>query len=178
MAQPIQAFTSLASLTDVQLNDKDFGDPSFLKIVSIKEKEALKLSTFYQFPIAPQDFKGISTEFSRKHPGEDIRANSGAQIRAIQAGVVEEVSYEAGGYGHFVIIAHENGIKSLYAHMIRAKVKKGDVVTLDTIIGFVGSTGRSTGPHIHFEVRTGDAFMNPTYVLPKTAPLAVIAMAK
>ena len=174
MVQPIQAYTSLSSLADVQLNDKDFGDPSLLKIVSLKDRESLKLSTFYQFPVSPEDFKGISTEFSRKHPGEDIRANLGAQVRAIQAGVVEDVSYEAGGYGNYVIIAHENGIKSLYAHMIRAKVKKGDVITSDTIIGFVGSTGRSTGPHIHFEVRAGDAFMNPVYMLPKTSALALV----
>lgn len=178
MVQPIQAYTSLSSLADIQLQDKDFGDPSLLKIVSTKEQATLKLSTFYQFPVSPENFKGISTEFSRKHPGEDIRAKLGTQIRAIQAGIVEDVAYEAGGYGRYVVIAHENGIKSLYAHMNRTKVQKGDVITLDTIIGFVGSTGRSTGPHIHFEIRAGDAYMNPMAVLPKTSALAVIASSK
>lgn len=174
MAQPIQAYTSLSSLTEVQLQDKDFGDPSLLKIVSTNEQATLQLSIFYQFPVAPEDYKGISTGFSRRHPGEDIRAKLGAQIRAIQTGVVEEASYEVGGYGHYVIVAHENGIKSLYAHMTRSKVKKGDVITLDTIIGFVGSTGRSTGPHIHFEIRAGDAYMKPASVLPKTSALALM----
>lgn len=174
MVQPIQAYTSLSSLADVQLQDKDFGDSSLLKIVSTKEQATLKLSTFYQFPVAPEDYKGISTEFSRRHPGEDIRAIFGAQIRAIQSGVVEEVSYESGGYGHYVIITHENGVRSLYAHMRRSLVKKGDVITLDTILGFVGSTGRSTGPHIHFEVRAGEAYMNPAYLLPKTSALALV----
>ncbi len=174
MVQPIQAYTSLSSLADVQLQDKDFGDPALLKIVSTQDKDALKLSTFYQFPIAPEDYKGISTGFSRKHPGEDIRAKFGAQIRAIQTGVVEEVAYERGGYGHYVVVTHDNGMKSLYAHMTRSKVQKGDVITLDTIIGFVGSTGRSTGPHIHFEIRAGEAYMNPAYILPKTSALASV----
>lgn len=170
----VHAYASPETLTHLPSVHSDLADPLTWTLTFAQNEDALmNLSDFYQFPVAPEDFKGISTGFSRKHPGEDIRANYGAQVRAIQAGVVETVGYEIGGYGNYVVIMHDNGVRTLYAHLRRVNVEVGESVLLETIIGFVGSTGRSTGPHIHFEIRADGAYVNPARILPKTQALAL-----
>jgi len=170
---PAHAYTSPETLTHLPSVHSDLADPLTWTLTFAQNEDVLNLSDFYQFPVAPEDFKGISTGFSKKHPGEDIRAHYGAQVRAIQAGVVETVGYEIGGYGNYVVIMHENGVRTLYAHLRRANVEVGDSVLLETIIGFVGSTGRSTGPHIHFEIRADGAYVSPARILPKTQAFAL-----
>lgn len=90
------------------------------------------------------------------HTGIDIPANSGTQIHSAQGGVVTyvETNRYATSYGYYVIVSHGNGKSTLYAHMkSKAIVKEGQTVTKGQVIGYVGSTGRSTGPHLHFEYR-------------------------
>ena len=89
----------------------------------------------------------LSTKFSNYHPGIDIAIGLSMPIHPINPGVVEDIVYSSFGYGNHVIISHENGFKSLYAHMGRINVKKGDKVTSDNIIGEVGLTGQTSGPH-------------------------------
>jgi murein DD-endopeptidase MepM/ murein hydrolase activator NlpD len=89
---------------------------------------------------------------ARGHPGIDFNGNTGDPIRAAEAGKVVAAGW-IDGYGNAVIIDHGNTLGTLYAHQSLLAVKEGDVVRRGSVIGFVGSTGYSTGPHLHFEVR-------------------------
>ncbi|WP_037545269.1 peptidoglycan DD-metalloendopeptidase family protein [Stappia stellulata] len=95
------------------------------------------------------------------HTGTDFKAPRGASIRAPGPGTVV-FSGRNGGYGKSVEIEHPSGVVTRFAHMSRILVKKGQTVTAREPIGRVGSTGRSTGPHLHYEVRMDDRPMNPT----------------
>lgn len=144
------------------------------------EVSAFKLSTFYQFPVASKGYKGLSQKFTSFHQGYDIRATLGSEIHPVSSGTVMNVEFEKGGYGRYVIIEHENGIQTLYAHMSKTTMKVGDKVDTSDVIGYVGLTGHSTGPHVHFEVRVGDKRVNPAFILPEIAAEggSVIAFAK
>ena len=87
---------------------------------------------------------------------------------AIAAGEVIYAGDGLRGYGNVIILRHDRKISSLYAHNSELKVKQGDQVTQGTLIALLGSTGHSTGPHVHFEIRDGDAAVNPRTVLPKS----------
>lgn len=94
------------------------------------------------------------------HTGMDIGAKSGSDIIAAAGGTVIMAQYY-GGYGNCVIIDHGGGVSTLYAHMSSIGVKNGQTVTAGQSIGKVGSTGNSTGPHLHFEVRINGNTQNP-----------------
>jgi len=94
------------------------------------------------------------------HEGIDIPAPRGTPIRAAAAGVVLEArSFR--GYGRTVIIDHGNGLRTLYAHCSRLSVRRGDLVESGQTIAYVGSTGRSNAPHLHFAVMHRGAYRNP-----------------
>ena len=94
------------------------------------------------------------------HSGIDIAAPRGTPIMAAADGIVE-LAGRKGGYGNCVIIDHGNGLKTLYAHMSRIHVRAGDAVGRADLIGEVGSTGRSVGPHCHFEIHENGEKVNP-----------------
>lgn len=94
------------------------------------------------------------------HEGIDFRAQSGDHIYATAAGVVTK-AFRNGSYGNFVEIDHKNGYKSTFAHMKKFKVAVGDKVKRGQLIGLVGNTGRSTGPHLHYEVLYKGKPINP-----------------
>jgi len=96
----------------------------------------------------------------RHHNGIDIAVSEGAQIKAAAPGTVVFSGFSA-GYGNTVIIEHKNGLSTLYAHNSSNLVKPGDVVDKNSIIALSGSTGRSTGPHLHFEVRKDGTPIDP-----------------
>ena len=97
---------------------------------------------------------------SSTHTGLDISAPSGTGIRAISAGTVIYAGYR-GSYGNLIIIDHGNGVQSYYAHCSALYVGAGQLVNASTTIGAVGSTGNSTGPHLHLEIRLNGAPVNP-----------------
>jgi len=103
---------------------------------------------------------------NRMHTGIDIYAPQGTPIKAADAGIVTYSDWY-GGYGRTIIIDHGRGLSTLYAHLSRQTVKKGDRVNKGQTIGNVGSTGYSTGPHLHFEVRRNGAPVDPQTFLPK-----------
>lgn len=105
-------------------------------------------------------------DFGASHLGIDIAAGMGATLYAADGGVVVYAGAIAGGYGNMVMIDHGNGYQTLYAHMSQINVRCGASVSQGTIIGYAGSTGNSTGAHLHFEVRYGGGFVNPWTVLP------------
>jgi murein DD-endopeptidase MepM/ murein hydrolase activator NlpD len=98
------------------------------------------------------------------HTGVDFRAEHGTQILATAPGKVVTAEYN-GGYGNMVEIEHTNGISTRYAHMSAILVSPGQTVTTGTVVGRVGTTGRSTGPHLHYETRVNEEPMDPTRFL-------------
>jgi len=100
------------------------------------------------------------------HLGIDIAAATGAPVYAADNGLVVYAGSIGGGYGNMVMIDHGNGYHTLYAHLSSIAVVCGQSTYQGNIIGYAGSTGNSTGPHLHFEVRYQGGFINPWYVLP------------
>jgi murein DD-endopeptidase MepM/ murein hydrolase activator NlpD len=105
-------------------------------------------------------------DFGPSHLGIDIAAGMGAAIYAADSGVVVYAGAISGGYGNMVMIDHGNGYQTLYAHLSQINVRCGQSVGQGQLIAYAGSTGNSTGPHLHFEVRYGGGFINPWTVLP------------
>ena len=97
----------------------------------------------------------------RFHAGEDIGAPSGTPILAADSGVATVIPDNGNGYGNYIMINHGGGRVTLYAHMSAFAISGGATVTQGQVIGYVGSTGNSTGPHLHFEVRVNGATTDP-----------------
>lgn len=101
------------------------------------------------------------------HTGMDLAVPTGTPIRAALPGTVTVSKYNAGGYGYYVMIDHGNGLATLYGHCSKLLAKVGQTLEAGDIIALSGSTGRSTGPHLHFEVRVNGERTNPRAYLPK-----------
>jgi murein DD-endopeptidase MepM/ murein hydrolase activator NlpD len=107
----------------------------------------------------------VTTQYRGGHPGMDLAISLGTPLYAVGDGYVESVGSTIWAYGNVVYVNHGGGIVSLYAHMSRVDVKPGQQVNKDTIIGAVGSTGHSSGPHVHLEMHKDGAAFNPASVL-------------
>ena len=94
------------------------------------------------------------------HPALDLKAKVGTPIYAPANGVVV-YAQNKGAYGNFILIAHSYGFKTAYGHLSKFAVESGDFVKKGDLIGYVGNTGRSTGSHLHYEVRYLDKWINP-----------------
>ncbi|MEJ7583306.1 MAG: M23 family metallopeptidase [Acidimicrobiales bacterium] len=99
--------------------------------------------------------------YTRLHAGVDLSAGSGTPIRAAADGVVV-VAGDRGGYGTCTVIDHGSGLATVYAHQSSVAVQAGQLVKLGDVIGRVGTTGLSTGPHLHFETRLRGVPVSPT----------------
>lgn len=106
----------------------------------------------------------LARPFSDDHPGIDIAAPYGTPVVATAAGKVVVVR-EDPTYGNLVVIKHESGYRTRYGHMLKAVVRVGDHVKRGQIIGFVGSSGISTGPHLHYEIWEKNHQVNPLFFL-------------
>lgn len=102
------------------------------------------------------------------HRGLDISTEKGQPVYATAAGMVESASY-SGEYGNRVVVNHEFGLTTRYGHLSRFAVRPGDSVQRGDVIGYVGSTGRATGPHLHYEVLVNDRLINPLQLLTQRA---------
>ena len=98
---------------------------------------------------------------SSSHKGIDIGAPNGTPIKAAADGTVTFAGSTSGGYGNLVVISHGNGIETYYGHCSKVYVTKGQTVSAGEVIAAVGSTGFSTGNHLHFEIRKNDSQVNP-----------------
>lgn len=157
-------FSSLA----VETESEELGENTeiFAKLYVDNSEGKVKksISTQKMSPIAADQLTGVSSRFTRFHPGIDYRAKVGTPIHAILPGTVNEVSFERGGYGRYVILVHHvdgKTIFSLYAHLRKTHVSAGDAVDVGDVIGEVGMTGRTTGPHLHFELHDSSRAMDP-----------------
>ncbi len=124
--------------------------------ISLSTEERIK------FPLPERD---MSQGFWLLHAGLDFRAPIGTPINPIMGGVVKETEMGRFGYGNKIVISHDGGYESLYAHLSKINVTAGEHVTTDTVIGETGNTGRSTGPHLHLEITENGRPINPLLIL-------------
>jgi murein DD-endopeptidase MepM/ murein hydrolase activator NlpD len=115
-----------------------------------------------EFGFRRNPFGGRSYEF---HAGMDIDGERGDSVMAPANGTIIKAGWQ-GGYGNMIEIEHGNGLTTRYGHLSKVEVQVGDPVTRGQLIGLVGSTGRSTGPHLHYELRLNDKSINPRLLLP------------
>jgi murein DD-endopeptidase MepM/ murein hydrolase activator NlpD len=115
-----------------------------------------------QFGSRPDPFESGS----EMHRGLDIVAKKGTPVHAPAAGIVRFARRDA-DYGNLIVIDHGNGLTTRYAHLNNFAVREGQAVTKRQLIGYVGMTGRTTGPHLHYEVRLNEMPMNPRSYLPR-----------
>jgi hypothetical protein len=106
-------------------------------------------------------FGKLWSVFKKTHNGLDVDIKTGDSIHTIFDGKVRYAQYNKGGFGNLVIVRHKNGLESYYAHFSKLLVKPGQDVKSGDVIGLGGSTGRSKGPHLHFEVRYHDLAIDP-----------------
>ncbi|MEI7896400.1 MAG: peptidoglycan DD-metalloendopeptidase family protein [bacterium] len=130
---------------------------------SIRDTVVMLTSTERPFtmPIYGKLFRG----FTYSHKGLDIKLNKGDTVRAAFDGVVRYAKYNRGGFGNLVIIRHYNGLETYYGHLSKIHVRVNEQVKSGVFIAQGGSTGRSRGPHLHFEVRYRDIPLDPLRML-------------
>ncbi|WP_446008100.1 peptidoglycan DD-metalloendopeptidase family protein [Candidatus Electrothrix sp.] len=129
------------------------------------------LKTIKKMPLGYPMRGKVTSNFGRRsdpfnnrpafHAGIDLKGTIGQKIKATADGVIETSSYERNGFGHYVIVRHGNGYETLFGHMSKRLVKQGERVQRGQVIGLMGNTGRSTGPHLHYEVRYKGKSINP-----------------
>lgn len=131
--------------------------------LSGNETEEIMSSGEFAWPVPAS--KRVSSPFGsrwgRHHDGIDIAAREGASIVAASDGVVVYSGSQIGGYGNITVLAHRDGFFTVYAHAQKNYTKKGERVHRGQVIAKVGQTGRSTGPHLHFEIRHDSKPINP-----------------
>lgn len=130
-----------------------------------EQKEEIIAASFSKPLVLPHP-GFLSTRFSSWHPGVDIAAGLGMPIHPITDGVIIEVGRDLFGLGNFVEILHENGFKSKYAHMGKIFVKAGGKVSSSNILGEIGLTGHTSGPHTHLEITHNGNYVDPLTLLP------------
>ncbi len=136
-----------------------------------KEKSALLEAIPAIQPVRNENLRSVASGFGYRsdpftkvrkfHAGMDFSAKVGAPIFATGDGVVTRADNTASGYGNHIVVKHGFGYETLYAHLSKYNIKKGQKVKRGDIIGFVGSTGRSEGPHLHYEVHKNGEVVNP-----------------
>jgi murein DD-endopeptidase MepM/ murein hydrolase activator NlpD len=155
-------------------NRVNYQQKSFDKITQlIDRKEDLLAAIPAIQPVSNKQLERVASGFGyridpvykipKMHAGLDFTANTGTPIYATADGTVKESNFNTGGYGNHVVINHGFGYETLYAHMVRIKAKRGQSVKRGEVIGWVGNTGKSTGPHLHYEVHKNGSPLDPVY---------------
>lgn len=116
-------------------------------------------------PSSKKISSGYGSRWGRAHEGIDIPARHGSHIVAAKEGVVVYSGNQLGGYGNITVISHDGGVFTVYAHAQKNYTRKGQKVHRGQVIATVGTTGRSTGPHLHFEIRHNSKALNPKQYL-------------
>ena len=152
------------------INNDEFG---FIPDVRLSGTERLFFTDSSM--TTPMDEGIISSNFGMRespfsgdqkfHKGVDIAAPLGTEVFASKGGIVAVAEYNHFVYGNYVIIQHDNNTQSLYAHLNEINVATDDICLKRQIIGTVGTTGMSTGPHLHFEIRIGSKVENPALII-------------
>ncbi len=167
------AYSLSVTLTSIG-NRMTFQEKSYADIENmIKDKEKLLACTPAIQPVSNKDLTRVASGFGNRidpvyktikfHAGLDFSSPQGSPIYATADGRVKTSGNLGNGYGNHVVINHGYGYETLYGHMVRTKVKSGDMIKRGEVIGWVGSTGKSTGPHLHYEVHKGGRPIDPIY---------------
>jgi murein DD-endopeptidase MepM/ murein hydrolase activator NlpD len=169
--------TELANSMTNQLNNLSlrlaFQSKSYMDIENmVKNKEKLLLAIPAIQPVSNKDLTKIASGFGmrvhpilkiyRPHNGLDFTAPSGSPIYATADGKVDKAEFN-GGFGNHIVIKHGYGFETLYGHMVKMKARAGESVKRGDVIGYVGSTGLSSGPHCHYEVHRNSVPIDPIY---------------
>lgn len=139
----------------------------------VENKEKLLAHTPAIQPVSNKDLTRVASGFgyridpiyktTKMHAGIDFTAPQGTPIYATAEGTVSISGNTGNGYGNHVVINHGYGYETLYGHMVRVKARSGQVVKRGEVVGWVGSTGKSTGPHLHYEVHKNGSKIDPIY---------------
>jgi len=160
----VTAFEYYSSWDSKKINIYDFNPKEFKDTVQIKLFDPF-FGTDWKMPL---DETRITSEFGfrryRWHHGTDLKLNVGDPVYSSFDGIVRIRSYDRTGYGYYVVVRHKNGLETLYGHLSKFRVEIGQEVKAGELIGLGGNTGRSTGPHLHFEIRYQGLSINPTEV--------------
>lgn len=132
-----------------------------VELVGTKEPPPSMGTGSFIMPTSGTLTSSYGRRWGRNHNGIDVGAKTGTPIYATDNGIIVESEYQSNGYGNIIKIDHQNGFVSYYAHCSRLYAKVGDVVARGDLVATVGNTGRSTGPHLHFEIRYNDVPQNP-----------------
>lgn len=127
--------------------------------IGTKQKNVLECGLFY--PLKGTLSSPFGSRWGRMHEGIDLAVPEGTPVKAAEGGTVSYVSENAGGYGKFIRIDHGYGIETAYAHLSDIQVTDGQIVSRGAIIALSGNTGRSTGPHLHFEITENGTPIDP-----------------
>jgi murein DD-endopeptidase MepM/ murein hydrolase activator NlpD len=134
----------------------------------VVKRDTVELTVPSRFPLDSKGFvtRGVGSgqEYGVAHPGLDIAVPSATQVRAAGGGLVVEVS-ETPEYGKMIRLSHPEKYETLYGHLSQTLVKQGDKVALGAVIALSGNTGRSTAPHLHFEVRKDGQAVDPMQLI-------------
>ncbi len=147
---------------------------SFDEVIALAKEKDKMLSCIPAIqPVSNEDLNQISSGFgmridpiyktARMHWGLDFTADEGTNVYSTGNGIVKDLEQNAWGYGNCVLIDHGFGYVSRYAHLSAFKVKKGDKITRGQLIGLVGSTGKSTAPHLHYEIEKNGVKIDPIH---------------
>ncbi|MBI2196198.1 M23 family metallopeptidase [Candidatus Daviesbacteria bacterium] len=150
---------------------------SVVKASSLEQKGEIIANSFSKPLILPHPGY-LSTRYSSYHPGIDIATGLGMPIHPIIDGEVSEAGRDIFGLGNFVVVSHQNGFQSKYAHMGKIYIKVGNKVTQENILGEVGLTGYTSGPHTHLEITREGNYVNPLTLLPEIPDMPMVLAKK
>jgi len=159
----------------VQVSNENSGGPFTSSAAGTRDELILKadryLDTIQDVPLGAPVPGVLTSRFGQRidpingkaayHQGVDIRGRLGSDVKATAKGMVVVENYDKGN-GRYVVLDHGNGFRTKYAHLKKSLVQKGDTVERGQAIGLVGNSGRSTGPHVHYEIHYDDKIVNPT----------------
>lgn len=143
--------------------DQTWVNPYKVPIEKLAETETIDVSE-YCMPIISHITSNYGWRRRRMHRGVDLALHIGDTVRAAFSGKVRLTRYERRGYGYYVIIRHNNGLETIYGHLSKFLVKPDQIVKVGDPIALGGNTGRSTGPHLHFETRYLGMDINPNKI--------------
>jgi murein DD-endopeptidase MepM/ murein hydrolase activator NlpD len=159
----------------VQLSNKNSGGPFTSSSGGTRDELILRteryLDAIQNVPLGAPVPGVLTSKFGRRidpingksayHRGLDIRGRMGSDVKATASGTVAIQNYDKNN-GRYVVLEHGNGFRTKYAHLKKSLVQKGDTVERGQVVGLLGSSGRSTGPHVHYEIHYDDKIVNPS----------------
>ena len=143
---------------------RDKLNPYKIPIDSLPDSVIINCSNFV-IPIMGEITSSFGPRRYRYHYGTDLRLNTGDSIYSAFSGKVRIIDYEAHGYGNYVVIRHDNGLETVYAHLSEVLVGENQFLRAGQLIALGGNTGHSTGPHLHFETRYIGNAINPENII-------------